>query len=86
MRHLRIQHNLAVLLVYIGLLFSHQCFIKSLAVLNGNKVVRLAMNQERGAADLLHGVKIVKVLRNDHAEKSSDDVFRNFFDGQVSAD
>ena len=44
------------------------------------------MNQEHGAADLIHGVEIVKVLRNDHAENFSNDVFRNFFDGQVSAD
>ena len=53
------------------------------------------MNQKHGAADLLHGVEIVEVLRNDHAEmpsnllhaeKSSDFVFRNFFDGQERAD
>ena len=55
-------------------------------MLKGNKIVRLSVNKEHWAVNLLNRVEIVEVLCNDCAEKSSDDVPRNFLDGQVSTD
>ena len=55
-------------------------------MLKWNQIVLLSVNKEHRAVNLLDRIEIVEVLCNDRAEKSSDDVSRNFLDGQISAD